>query len=572
MIFELVIENFALIKKLSVNFQQGLNILTGETGAGKSIIIDAMNLVIGERADKNLIRTGEDKAVIQAIFYSDNPNALELLHNNDINYADDGLIILTREIHTSGRSTSRINDKLVTAALVKEISKYLIDIHGQHSHQSLLYSENHIDILDMFQEVEIAKALKSYRKSYNELKLIDNKLKKLSEDSLETERKKDMYSFQINEINEANLSIDEDEKLFEQQKLLANSEKIFSVMVHAYENLNGGSMNNTPIIDVIGNIVKDFNDIKSFDHDIDNINEIIEDIFYKLQDVAVDIRNYKDNIEFEPFELEKIESRLDLISKLKRKYGQSISEILEYRDKIQQELQEIEDSQYLIDKLSKDKETLNSDLLKLSKDLSDKRKKAAEYLDSRMNSELKTLNMEKATFKVANHFNKDKEGNLIFTEKGIDKIEFLISTNAGEPLKPLTKIVSGGEVSRIMLAMRTILAKTDNIPTIIFDEIDAGISGRAANVVGEKLAIISKTHQVLCITHLPQIASMADVHFFIEKSIKNDITTTSINKLIEKSQILELARLLGGISITKLTFEHAKEMLALSQKFKKNIS
>lgn len=570
MLFELMIEDFALIEKLNVNFHQGLNILTGETGAGKSIIIDAVNLAIGERADKGLIRTGKDKALIQVVFYSKNPKVMEILQSNGINYYEDGLIILTREIYSSGRSSSRINDKLVTATLIKEISKYLIDIHGQHSHQSLLYSENHIDIVDMFEGEEIFKLLKIYQKKYSEFKEIKEKIKVLSESDSEKERKKDMLIFQINEIDEANLTINEDENLFSQQKILANSEKIYHTMASAYESLNNG-MNNTSITDSLANIVGDFSHINGFDNKINDIYEVLQDILYRLQDIATDIRNYRDNVEFEPSLLEEIEKRLDQLNKLKRKYGNSIEEILDYREKISNELEEIESSQNRIDELSKSLVKLEKELLQLSKNLSAKRKKVAKYLEKKMNNELNTLNMGKATFKIDIKPHQSKDGNISFTQKGIDKVEFLISTNAGEPLKPLIKIVSGGEMSRIMLAIKTILANTDNIPTIIFDEIDSGISGRTANTVGEKLAIISQSHQVLCITHLPQIASMADIHFFIEKITKQKTTITKIYEIEQKDRITELARLLGGINITDLTYQHAKETLVLADKFKKKL-
>jgi len=568
MLFELMIENFALIKKLNVHFQQGLNIITGETGAGKSIIIDAVNLAIGERADKSLIRTGEEKAVVQVVFHSKHPQIAELFLKNGIDHYEDGLIIITREIYNNGRSTSRINDKLVTISLVKEVSKFLIDIHGQHSHQSLLYAENHIDMLDLFQGKEISSLLKIHQKKFNELRDIEHKLKVLNQDDLEKERKKDILTFQIREIDNASLGVDEEKGLSEQHSLLANSEKIFNVMAQAYERINNGDNRYLSIIDGIAGLSNDLESIKTFDNTINDIFEVIQDVLFKLQDTAIDIRTYRDQIEFEPSTLEEIESRLDIINKLKRKYGKTIVEILEYRDEIDKELQEIVNSQYLIDELNNKLDELKIDLLDISKELSEKRNLSGQFLEKKMNAELRSLNMGKATFKVDIHLNKDENGNILFSAKGIDKVEFLISTNAGEPLKPLIKIASGGEISRIMLAIKTILAKTDNIATIIFDEIDTGISGRTANIVGEKLAFISKTHQILCVTHLPQIASMADVHFYIEKDMQKDFTTTNIRKLLENEQIGELTRLLGGVNITDLTFEHAREMLLLAQKYK----
>lgn len=571
MLFELMIENFALIRKLNVNFCQGLNILTGETGAGKSIIIDAVNLVIGDRADKSLIRTGEDKAVVQAVFYSKSSVLELLLAENGVNPSEDGSIIITREIYSNGRSASRLNDKLVTVTLVREVCKYLIDIHGQHAHQSLLYPDNHMHTLDMLMGEKIEGLKKEVEDSYHTLKNIERKLKELNENDLEKERRKDILNFQVNEIDNAELIIDEEDHLIERQALMANSEKIYKIMAESYEIINNGSNEYSSILDGIGSIISDLEDIKHFDKEISNIFEVLQEAFYKIEDCARDIRNYRDHVEFDSAELDQIEKRLDIVNKLKRKYGKTILAILEYRKKIGEELAKIESSQELIEQLTSEKYKVIADCLELSKQLSKARQSAANYLTEKMNLELLSLNMNKANFKVHIENNVDHKGQAILSAKGIDKVEFLISTNAGEPLKSLVKIASGGELSRIMLAIKTILAKSDQIPTIIFDEIDAGISGRTANIVGEKLAAISKTHQILCITHLPQIASMADQHYFIEKNIVDELTLTSIQQLSDKERISELARLLGGVSLTDLTLKHAAEVLKLAEITKQSL-
>ena len=567
MLFELMIENFALIKKLNVNFHQGLNVLTGETGAGKSIIIDAVNLAIGERADKSFIRTGEEKAIIQAIFYSNNPQLMKLLNENGID-AEDDLIIITRELFSSGRSISRINDKLVTVAFVKEISKFLIDIHGQHAHQSLLYPENHMDMLDSFQGDEVLNLRKNILLKFNELKEIDQKISSLIGNDGERERRKDILRFQVQEIDDAKLNVEEENKLLEQQALISNSEKIFKIMSDSYEKLFNGLSPYSPIIDGVGGIVGELLHIKNLDKQINNIYEVLQEALYGLQDSAREIRNYRDQIEFDPSELDFIESRLDLINRLKRKYGKTIFDILEYRNNIMKELEEIENSEEYIERLHNNKKELKKHYLSLSEELHQKRKTIAAYLENKMNSELLSLNMNNSRFSVKVEVNKDLSGNIIFSQKGIDKVEFLISTNAGEPLKPLAKIASGGEISRIMLGIKTILAKTDNIPTVIFDEIDTGISGRTAQIVGEKLSMISNTHQILCITHLPQIACMSDHHYYIEKFMENSNTFTNVKKLSDGERVMELGRLLGGINLTDLTLEHAKEMLSLAKDFK----
>lgn len=572
MLLELAIENFALIKKLNISFDKGLNILTGETGAGKSIIIDAVNMAIGERADKSYIRTGAEKAVIQTIFYSTNPYLKDLLKEKGIDLLDENIIILTREIYSSGRSISRINDRVVTVSLVKEISKHLIDIHGQHAHQSLLYTENHIDILDSFDETKLVELKKSVTNKFYELKELQNKLLSLYGNELERERKKDLLKFQLEEIDCCKLKADEEAELLFEQNLLSNSEKILNIMSNAYEKLFHSESTYPSIVDSIGHIVRELEDIKELDKDIFSIWNILQDCLYMIEDVSRDVRNYRDRIDFNPHVLEQIEQRLDLINNLKRKYGKTIEEILCYREKIFLELKEIEDSENIIHELKSKIKKVTEELQDDSIELSKTRRVIACELEKKMIDELMSLNMNHVAFKINFIDNKQNDGKYAFTAKGIDKIEFLISTNAGEELKPLSKIASGGEMSRIMLAFKTILAKSDNIETLIFDEIDSGISGITANTVGEKLAMISKTHQILCITHLPQIALMADKHFYIEKIMQDHTTMTNVRNLSPKEQIMELGRLLGGATLTNLTMEHAKEMLDLGNEFKKSLA
>ncbi len=572
MLLELAIQNFALIDKLTVRFNEGLNILTGETGAGKSIIIDAVNMAIGERADKNYIRTGTDKATIQILFQSTNPELKSLLSDQDIDLEDDHTLILTREIYSSGRSVCRINDRAVTLSTLKEVSKYLIDIHGQHEHQSLLYPENHIEILDSFGEQDTMTLRKRIDEKYHTLKGLKEKLSSLFGNSLERERKVDLLSFQINEIDQAQLKKDEIEQLAVEQQLLSNSEKIYHVMAKAYEILYNGTEIYPSVLDGVGNIVGEMDHYKDLDKNIADIFSVLQECQYKMEDVSRDIRNYRDHIDFNPQALEQIEKRLDQINNLKRKYGKDIEEILAYRQSIYDELEDIKNSETIIAELNEQIQTLQDELLNLSLLLRKSRKEIASKLEKRITEELISLNMEKAAFRI--HFieSVDRHGNVHFTSKGIDRVEFMISTNAGEPLKPLSKIASGGEMSRIMLALKAILAKNDNIPTLIFDEIDTGISGRTANIVGEKLANISQTHQILCITHLPQIARMADTHFYIEKVSTDEKTLTNLRHLQKKERITELGRLLGGAAITDLTLKHAKEMLNSSTDYKKSIS
>ncbi|WP_129597802.1 DNA repair protein RecN [Anaerophilus nitritogenes] len=571
MLLELIIHDFALIEKLDIHFYEGLNILTGETGAGKSIIIDAVNMAIGERADKNYIRTGSDKSVIQLIFKCNDKELETLLKEKGIDLLEDHTIILTREIYSSGRSTCRINDRVVTVSLVKEISKHFIDIHGQHHHQSLLYSENHIHILDSFDEKKTCILKQVVSSKFQQLKYLENKLESLFGNKIERERKKDLLKFQIQEIDSCNLKIEEETELMTKHQLVANSEKIFHIMSNAHEKLYKGDSLHTSIIDEVGRILKDLEGIKDFDSKICLISETLQESLYTIEDVSRDIMSYKDQIEFDPALLDYVEKRLDTINNLKRKYGNDIEEILKYRKEIGLELEEIENSENISIELTQQIEKVKKEYMKAAIQLSELRRSIGDRLQNKISQELMSLNMNKATFQV--HFIHDVH-NLeknYFHANGIDKIEFLISTNLGEEPKPISKIASGGELSRIMLAFKTILAKSDNIPTLIFDEIDTGISGKTANIVGEKLATISQTHQILCITHLPQIALMADHHFHIEKQTYNNMTITNIKKLPKEERISELGRLLGGTSLTDLTMKHAKEMLEIGKSFKQTL-
>ncbi len=571
MLLDLYIENFALIEKIRVSFTNGLNILTGETGAGKSIIIDAVNMAIGLRADKNFIRTGSDKSIIQLIFQCNNSNLKDLLKGHSIELENDQILILTRELYSSGRSVSRINDKIVTVSLVREISKYLIDIHGQHEHQSLLYSENHIDILDSFAEKDIYELKAAVADKYQLLRSQERKLASLYGNEIERERKIDLLKFQVNEIDSCELTSKEEDTLLAERNLLSNSEKIYEVVSLSYEDLFHGTDRNRSLLDSLGHIANDFNHIKEYDPLLTDISQGLYETLYKLEDITRDIRLYRDRIEFDPSTLDQIEKRLDVINSLKRKYGKTIDDILEYRNRIYNELEEILNSEEIIKHLRKSIDELREELLSLSQRLSDHRKKISVDLENKITKELSSLNMENISFKVNFSAQFDSDHRHIITSKGMDRIEFLISTNSGEPLKPLSKIVSGGEMSRIMLAFKTILAAVDNIPTLIFDEIDTGISGRTATIVGEKLALISATHQILCITHLPQIALMADNHFHIVKNSVAGHTKTNVEALKMDDRIHELARLLGGVSLTQLTLEHAKEMLEQGEKFKKKL-
>ncbi|WP_432400767.1 DNA repair protein RecN [Wukongibacter sp. M2B1] len=571
MLLELNIENFVLIENVNINFTEGFNVLSGETGAGKSIIIDAIGLALGGKSSKNYVRTGNDKAIIQIVFEFESEILKNLLNEYGID-CEDNMIILNREIFGTGKSISRINGRIVQLSFAKKVAKILIDIHGQHEHQSLLYTENHIHMLDMFGNEVLSRKSEEVRKKHNEFKETELKLNSINQNDKERERRIDLIKFQIDEIDSCGLKIDEDIKLTKQYELLKNSEKIFTIINEGHEKISAGIDDEQSILGILSKVLVEMGKIADLDVDILEFNNELQDIFYRLQDITNDMRRYNENITYDSELLLEIEKRLDTINDLKRKYGNTIDEILLYREELYKELEELEDSTNRIETLNKKLEILKSEYVELSNKLSIQRKNIAKKFEDKMMNELKDLNFEKTEFKVSIKPNFDKNNNLVITKYGIDKVEFLISTNPGEPLKSLAKVASGGEMSRIMLAMKVILAKIDNIPTLIFDEIDTGISGETANVVGEKIALISKTHQTICITHLPQIAVMADNHLFIEKQVTDTKTSTLIRKLGMDERINEISRLIGGYKITDLTLKHARELLDMAEKIRNGFS
>lgn len=569
MLLELQVQDFALIYKLNLKFNQGLNILSGETGAGKSIIIDSVNFVLGERASKDIIRTDSEKTEVTAVFeLIKNDELKKIMEEYGIDSSED-IIILSRELNISGRSICRINGKTVTTAMQKSIGGYLIDIHGQHEHQSLINEDYHIDVLDMFGGNELNALRNAVKNIYNDTTLIKSQLKSLMGDDIERERKLNLLDFQIKEIDDARLKLNEEEELLKQRTILSNAGKIFSVLSSSFSNLYEGENGDQSVYDRMGSVLFELRGISGLDEKIGCIFKSLEDAYYSVESAAEDIRIYRDKIEFNPELVNEIETRLDLINKLKRKYGKTIGDILNYRKQISIEKQDIENSEEKIQSLKKQLEDKLNILNKVSNDLSIRRKSTASKLAARIINELKFLGMEKSKFEAGFEILK-KDNKPDYSEKGFDIVRFLISTNPGEPLKPLSKIASGGEISRIMLAIKTVLADTDSIPSLIFDEIDTGISGRAAQAVAEKLGQISRSHQIICVTHLPQIASMADTHFCISKEVISGKTKTSVTELDAESRIKEVARLLGGAKLTELTLKHAEEMTNMAQGIKRD--
>lgn len=558
----LKIKNIALIDELEVSFGPGLNVLSGETGAGKSIIIDSINFVLGERAGRDFIRNGETQAAVEALLCVTDDEISCGFNEMGIELDDDSSILLFRSINGDGKNVCRINGKTVTIGMMKELSALLVDVHGQHEHQSLLNSGRHIELLDRFcgsglSELlnRLAAKLKSYKENAKEINTI-------SGGESEREYKIDLYTYQIKEIETANLQKGEDEALAERKKLLNNSEKLITASNSALSLLYGGESDEMSAVDKISKALEYINFIASLDETQQPAAECINNVYAQLDDLIRDFRKYCESLEHDPREIDEIESRLDLIYRLKKKYGHSIAEIIEFYENTKEKLFLIENSEERLEELKAEKQKLEKEITSVCEDISELRKGAAAKIRTEIETILKDLGMNDAKFEISI----DKKES--FTATGFDNVEFLISPNKGEPVKPLSKIASGGEMSRVMLALKTALADFDNIDTFIFDEIDAGVSGRTAQQVAEKLSAISKSHQILCITHLPQIAAMGDSNYLIEKKSEADKTNTTIVKLDYEDCIKELARLIGGAKITQTTLDAAKEMKEFAIKIK----
>ncbi len=560
MLNELSIRNFAIIEALSVSFNKGLTVLTGETGAGKSIIIDAIHLLVGGRGSAEFVRHGEDKAEIEGLFFIEGDNHPCKAKAAEFGIeVEDGMIVLRRDIAASGKSVCRINGKLVTIAVLREVGSTLIDIHGQHEHQELMDETRHINLLDQFGSEEILPALHEYQQVYRSFEQTLKKLKSLSENEQQMAHRLDLIQFQHDEILSANLMMNEDEELLEEKRKLANFERIFESIQTSYNALNGDQKG----LDWIGLVMDNLQNAAELDPEYKTVAESVANSFYMLEDAARTIRNDLDSLEYDPQRLLEIEDRLNEINQLKRKYGKTIEEILEYASKIEEEIETLQNKEVHIGQMEKELASLKKDLRIEAHNLTEIRKKWAKKLTKLIHKELKELYMEKAVFELKIDSNLD-----VFHKNGADKVEFYISTNPGEPLKPLSKVASGGELSRIMLALKSIFSKHQGVTSIIFDEVDTGVSGRVAQSIAEKIYNVSTGSQVLCISHLPQVAAMADTHLYIAKVIKSGRTKTSVTPLSSSEKVKEIGRMISGVEITELTKQHAEELLQLAQNMK----
>ena len=563
MLLQLNIKNFALIEDLSIDFEKGFNILTGETGAGKSIIIDAINFVLGAKSGKELIRTGENKTFVEAIFEIKNSETTEILRSMEIEFDD--IIIIARETFKSGKSITKINNKAFSISDVKKITSTLINIHGQHENQKLLNSSSHIYYLDKYGSDKLNDLLNKYSLLYKRLHEINKEIDELGINNGEREKTIDFLKYQLDEISNAKLVINEDVELKNKFSILSNSEKINNSLISSYNILYNSNDDFVSAYDLINKAIKELRNIEKLMDNIPPLVNSLDEAYFNIEQNINEIRDIQESTIYDKDELEIINGRIFLIDSLKKKYGATIEDVLAYKTKISDEYNKLVNSNKIIEELNIEKNKVTNSMVNYSNKIHEIRCNIGEELEKKIKLELDYVGLEKSNIKIQVKYEEE------FFINGCDKVQFLISTNPGEPLKPLDKVVSGGELSRIMLSLKTVFVDKDEIPSVIFDEIDTGISGRIAQSVGEKMYLISTLHQVFCVTHLPQIASMSDTHFIVSKEVEEGKTYTIIRKLNDLEKENEIARMIGGSNITNLTLQNSKEMIKLATERKKHL-
>lgn len=572
MLTELSIRDFAIIEHVSVNFKEGLTVLTGETGAGKSIIIDAIQLLSGGRGSVEFVRHGTKKAEIEGLFTvePDHPVYQKGMEFG-VEIEEDGMIVLHRTITHQGKSICRVNGKLVTLGILREFGQTLIDIHSQHETQSLMDPDRHIELLDVYSSPELHQSQQEYQGFYEKYKALAKRYKELSENEQEMAQRLDLLEFQLNELQDAELIPKEDETLSEERTKLMNYEKIYQGIHDAYNSLYGEQKG----LDWVGHAMSSMESIADFDEQMGKIAEELSNSYYIIEELTFQLSSQMADLEFDPERLNQIESRLNELNRLKKKYGASVEEIMEYASKIEEEIDEIKNKDSHLSKLENQIHEIGQDAVLEAKNIHDFRIQSSEALSQSIHEELKDLYLEKASFAVDIQMKNGKEGDPEIDGKpvqllpsGIDIVHFLITTNPGEPLKEIHKVASGGEMSRIMLALKRIFSRHQGVTSVIFDEVDTGVSGRVAQAIAEKIYGISVGSQVLCISHLPQVAAMADTHIRIEKRVDNDRTYTHVNELQEPDKADELSRMITGAEITQTTLEHARELLEMANQHK----
>ena len=541
MITTLTIKNIGIIDDLSLNLNNGFNVLTGETGAGKTLIIDSLNILSGGRFSKEMIRHGQKNSYIEM--------SLDLPKINS-----EENIIVSREINIAGKNICKINGRLVTVNELKEFMTKIIDIHGQNQNASLLEISNHIKLLDKYSGNQIADLKEEYKKCYYESLEIRKKLEENYGDEKEKQRRLDLLKYEVNEIDSANLIVNEEDALYEKRSLIANSEKISRAIEYSKNNLDEN------IIDNLNDVIRTLEKISGYDEKYDKVCRSLREVYYEIEEASMDLNSFEQELDFDEEEQNKIEERIDLINTLKRKYGNNIEEVLNYKDEIELEINKIENNEEYINSLKSKLNKIEEKMLDLALKMSNIRKNTAKQMSDRINIELKELEMKKAEFEVVVNSIDSK-----FNSNGIDNVEFLISTNVGSQKQSLIKIASGGEMSRIMLAIKNVLADVDETPIMVFDEIDTGISGNAGVTTGEKIKNISKKHQVICITQLASIAAKGDYNYYIYKESDENITRTKIKQLEEKEVLEEIARISSGI-VTDISLNLAKQLRGENKK------
>ena len=557
MLQELTIDNLAIIKHLSLEFANQMTVLTGETGAGKSIIIDAVGLLAGGRGSQEFIRRGEEKLRLQGQFaLTADPGLAALLDSLGIEY-EDGTLIIMREIHRNGRNTIRVNGQLINTTMLRQIGAYLVDIQGQNEHQLLLQPEKHLGMLDQYASKQVQPLLTKYQQLYHDYSQLKAAVTKKQANEQQWAQRLDMLHYQVDEIGSAQLKADEEEQLISERDRLEHFQQINNALQQDVATFNDGE---APVLDQVATVMEAINGIAEFDDDYDSLSKSLNDAYYALQDVANQAGQQLDLLEFDDQRLAEIDQRLTVIGDLEHKYGDSVAKVLDYYAKIKKELDTMEAAADSNNDLEARLATAQEQLQTVGEELSRVRQQAAHQLAAQVHQQLAELYMAKADFEV--HFAKQVSGT--FTPTGIDEVEFYIRTNPGESMGPLAKIASGGELSRVMLALKTIFAANEGVTSIIFDEVDTGVSGRVAQAIADKIRLIAANSQVLCITHLPQVAAVAQHHFLIKKAVHDERTTTTVTSLAAAQRVNELARMLSGEKVTKLTKEHAQELLQMA--------
>ena len=551
MLLELNIENFAIIENMKIEFEPGLNVLTGETGSGKSIIIDSLGLVLGQRANKDIIKKGKDRAFIEAVFSSYDVETKDLLLEYGIESGD--LVVVSKEIREKGPTITRVNNRTVTSQILSKISSHLIDIFAQHESISLMDNKNQLRLIDDFSGKDQGELLGNLKDLVHEINYLKNEYHDKSTMEQNKDREIDLLEYQIKEIEDAGLSDYDDEELYDDFNVLNNMTDTLIKLSEAKSLINEG-YETSSLEDILDKVIANVVEVTRYNKDLKEVEENLEDIRFRISDIAKDLDRYVNSSEIDEERLQFLRERIDLVNNLKLKYGNNVKAINSFYEEISERLRFLQNFEDNLNKLLKKIEEKEAEALVLAEKISQNRKKTSEILEKKVEEEINKLNIKDAKFKI-----EIKEKELSFD--GIDKIEFLIAPNLGQDLMPMAKVASGGEMSRIMLGFKSIIAEKDNIPTLVFDEIDTGISGKTAQIVGNKIKEVSKDRQVIVISHLPQIVALADTHFAIKKDVVNNSTISTIDKLNYDERVNEVARLIGGLNVSEIAIETAKEMI-----------